>query len=155
MGLGRDSRYGSIYVSVPSAAPRLDCRRRGRPTHSIADVTTALLKMMGKLEQARPQYKEALRAKRKTLGDRHPSPLTSISNMGTLLHNMGKLEEARPLLEEDLQASKETLGDRHPDMLISIGYLVVLLRATGDLAEAEAVSPGHIFGESGLFLLRK
>ena len=74
--------------------------------------------------------------------------------MGTLLHNMGKLEEARPLLEEDLQASKETLGDRHPDMLISIGYLVVLLRATGDLAEAEAVSPGHIFGESGLFFLR-
>ena len=64
---------------------------------------------------------EALQARRETLGDRHPSTLTSISNMGTLLHDMGKLEQARPLFEEALQGRRETLGDRHPDTLMSIG----------------------------------
>eukprot|EP00964_Phaeocystis_antarctica_P048556 scaffold28115_cov70-Phaeocystis_antarctica.AAC.1 len=91
---------------------------------------------MGKLEEARPLYEEALQGERETLGDRHPSTLTSINCMGVLLQEMGKLEEARPLLEEDLQASRETLGDRHPDTLISIYNMGDLLETQGSLAEA-------------------
>ena len=49
---------------------------------------------MGKLEEARPLYEEALQAKRETLGGRHPNTLTSIGNMCGLLVDMGKLEEA-------------------------------------------------------------
>jgi len=61
---------------------------------------------MGKLEKARPLHEESLQASRETLGDRHPSTLASINNMGMLLQKMGKLEEARPLLEESLQARR-------------------------------------------------
>jgi len=61
-----------------------------------------LLLAMGKLEEARPLYEEALQARKETLGDRHPETLTSISNMGGLLKKMGKLHEARPLYEEAL-----------------------------------------------------
>ena len=42
---------------------------------------------------------EALRERRKTLGDRHRTTLISINNMGLLLKNMGKLVEARPLYD--------------------------------------------------------
>ena len=79
-----------------------------------------LLKVMGKLEEARPLLEEALQACRETLGDRHPNTLIY---MGALLYAMGMLEEARPLFKEALQARKETLGDRHPDTLDSIKWL--------------------------------
>ena len=76
-----------------------------------------------KLEEARLMHEEALQVCRKTLGDRHPSTLVSLHNMGLLLQDMNKLEEARPLLEEDLQACRETLGCRHPSTLTSINNL--------------------------------
>ena len=38
-----------------------------------------LLKDMGKPDEARPLYEEALQARRETLGDRHPDTLTSIT----------------------------------------------------------------------------
>ena len=95
-----------------------------------------LLVQMGKLEEARPLYEEALQAFRETLGDRHPNTLGSISNMGVLLKKMGKLEKAKPLYEEALQGERETLGDRHPETLTSIGNMGALLYAMGMLEEA-------------------
>ena len=92
---------------------------------------------MGKREEARPLFEEALQACRATLGDRHPSTLTSINNLGLLLHAMGKLEEARPLLEEALQAQRETLGDRHPDTLTSISNFGMALHANKVLDGAQ------------------
>ena len=83
---------------------------------------------MGKLEEARPLYEEAVQARRETLGDRHPDTLTSISNMGSLQQEMGKLKEARLLYEEAVQGSKETLGDRHPHTLIFTEHLDFLLK---------------------------
>ena len=62
-----------------------------------------LMHDMGQLEEARPLYEEALQARRETLGDRHPSTLSSIKNMGQLLKDMGQLKEAKPLLREALQ----------------------------------------------------
>ena len=44
-----------------------------------------LLKDMGQLEAAKPLYEEALRAKRETLGNLHPSTLASIINISALL----------------------------------------------------------------------
>ena len=87
-----------------------------------------LLQDMGKLKEARPLLEEALQTCRETLGDRHPSTLASIYNVGLLLEAMGELGEAEPLLEEALQGRKETLGDRHPDTLTSISNMGELER---------------------------
>ena len=68
----------------------------GKDGRIVADTLTSidnmglLLKLMGKLEEARPLYEEALQGKRETLGDRHPSTLSSIGNMGLLLKAMGE-----------------------------------------------------------------
>ena len=59
------------------------------------------------------------RARRETLGDKHPSTLLSLNNLGMLLRAQGKLEEAAPLCREALQAQRETLGDKHPSTLLS------------------------------------
>jgi tetratricopeptide (TPR) repeat protein len=72
-----------------------------------------LLQAQGKLSEAEPLYREALEARRRTLGDTHPSTLASISNMAVLLQDQGKLSEAEPLYREALEASRRTLGDTH------------------------------------------
>ena len=98
-----------------------------------------LLKDQGKLDEAGVLYREALEARRATLGDRHPHTLTSMNNLGSLLRDQGKLDEAGVLYREALEASRATLGDRHPDTLISISYLGRLLHDQGRLGEAETL----------------
>ena len=44
--------------------------------------------------------REALKARRETLGDRHKSTLTSIANLGSLLEARGNLAGAEELLRE-------------------------------------------------------
>eukprot|EP00964_Phaeocystis_antarctica_P088861 scaffold56561_cov46-Phaeocystis_antarctica.AAC.1 len=58
---------------------------------------------MGKLEEARPLYEEAMQGKRETLGDRHPRTLLSIYFMGELLEKQGMLAEAIPFFTEELE----------------------------------------------------
>ena len=61
-----------------------------------------LLKEQGKYDEAEPLYREALKVRRETLGDRHPDTLISINNFGGLLKNQGKYDEAEPLFREAL-----------------------------------------------------
>ena len=75
--------------------------------------------------------------KRETLGDRHPSTLNSIGNLGALLQAKGDLAAAEPLYREALEAQRETLGDRHPSTLFSINSLDRLLQAKRKLLPAE------------------
>jgi tetratricopeptide (TPR) repeat protein len=104
---------------------------------------TELLEDMGKPEEARllreeqlQVSKEAMRANRETLGDRHEDTLSSIDDTAYLLNRLGKLEEARPLYEEALKGQRETLGDRNTDTLASISVLAMLLEEMGQLEEA-------------------
>ena len=71
-----------------------------------------------------------------TLGDRHPDTLTSINNLGTLLHSKGEVDEAALLLDEALAMRRATLGDRHPHTLGSMNNLARLLHDQGRLEEA-------------------
>ena len=51
--------------------------------------------------------------RRETLGERHPSTLTSISNLGMLLKEKGDLDGAEALYREALEGwCRATLGDR-------------------------------------------
>ena len=85
----------ALVAQARAALARLPEGERG--TSVLINQLGVLLQKMGKLDEARPLYEEALQARRATLGDRHPRTLTSISNMGMLLMDMGKLDEARPL----------------------------------------------------------
>ena len=56
----------------------------------------------GDLAAAEPLYREALEARREILGNRHPSTLGSINNLGALLQDKGDLAAAEPLYREAL-----------------------------------------------------
>ena len=59
-----------------------------------------LLLAKGDLVAAEPLIREALEARRETLGDRHPSTLHSINSLGELLQDKGDLAATEPLLRE-------------------------------------------------------
>ena len=69
-----------------------------------------LLKDMGKLEEAKLLYEEALQARRETLGDRHPDTLISISNLADLLRAAGALVESEAVLGNAVGVAQEVLG---------------------------------------------
>ena len=105
----------ALVIQAQTALARLPEAERG--TSMLLSKIGELMQDMGRREEARPLLQEALKARRETLGDRHPDTLSSIFNMGWLLKEMGQLEEARPLFEEALHALRETLGDSHPKTL--------------------------------------
>ena len=111
----------------------------GRETQGKLDDTLLGADTQGKLDAAEPLYREALRARRETLGATHPDTLTSMSNLASLLKAQGKLDEAEPLYREVLRVQGGTLGEmsNDPDMLASMSNLASLLEDQGKLAEAE------------------
>ena len=74
--------------------------RSKRATSDLINNYASLLHKQGKLDDAEPLFREALDGRRATLGDRHPSTLTSINNYAQLLRNQGKLDDAQPLFRE-------------------------------------------------------
>ena len=72
-----------------------------------------LLKEMGQLVEARPFHEEALKARRETLGDRHPDTLISISNLADLLRAAGALVESEAVLSNSVGVTQEVFGSNH------------------------------------------
>jgi tetratricopeptide (TPR) repeat protein len=104
--------------------------------HSSSTGMARLLQAQGKLCVAEPLYREALAARRRTLGDEHPDTLASIYNLAVLLQDQGKLGEAEPLYLEALAARRRTFGKEHIDTLTSITGMARLLEDQGKLFEA-------------------
>ena len=101
------------------------------------DTLASELKALGKYDEAEPLFREALEMNRETLGNRHPSTLGSINNLGLLLVAKGDLAAAEPLCREALEGKRETLGSQHRSALLAISCLGALLYAKGDLTAAE------------------
>ena len=120
-----------------AALDRLPAEECG--TSALMNNLGRLLQAQGDLTGAEVLLREALKACRETLGDRHIDTLTSISNLGALLSDQGDLEGAEVLLREALQARRETLGDRHKETLTSINNLAMVLQDKSDLAEADVL----------------
>jgi ATP-dependent exoDNAse (exonuclease V) beta subunit len=75
--------------------------REERATSALQDRLASLLQAQGKLDEAGVLFREALEAKRATLGDRHSDTLTSINNLGTLLRAQDAVESPQGLLQAD------------------------------------------------------
>ena len=121
------------------AAAAIDKQFGGQPVvdaalrQALAEVYSGL----GLSDQAMPLAKAALATRRRVLGEEHPDTLTSINDMGRLLHDQGKLGEAEPYLREALDKRRRVLGEEHPFTLVSINNLGFLLQDQGKLDEAE------------------
>ncbi len=78
--------------------------------------------------------KEAVTSYRRTLGNKHPYTLASISNLA-LLKARDNLGEAEKLFAEALDGRRSTLGNKHSDTLSSIKCLAIVLHR-GNKSEA-------------------
>ena len=128
---------------------------KSEKTLSVINNLACLLKRQGCLEAAGTLYREALKARRSTLGDKHPQTLVSMSNLGAQLYAQGKLNEASVLMNEALEMRRATLGAKHPSTLTSAANMGNVLKQKGDVKGAapllkqalegrrEALGPTH------------
>ena len=126
----RPSRYTARRLKR-TASSAIGTRARSPPSTTSAGCC--------RTRATSPLHREAVEGQRATRGDRHPSTLTSIGNLGVLLGGKGDYAAAELLLREALEAQRATLGNRHPSTLTSIGNLGSLLQDKGDLAAAESL----------------
>jgi hypothetical protein len=73
-----------------------------------------VLQAQGNLEEARLLHVEALEGRRRVLGSDHPSTLTSMLNLGTLMSKLNDGEAAAALLRECFDGMQRGLGQNHP-----------------------------------------
>eukprot|EP00964_Phaeocystis_antarctica_P047600 scaffold27536_cov63-Phaeocystis_antarctica.AAC.1 len=104
-------------LSLELLSARLQAERAtGRSTRSTLNTLATELQVQGKVDEAEPLFREALEMDRETLGDRHPSTLTSTNNLGLLLKDKGDLAAAEPLLREWAIGYDADLGSASADL---------------------------------------
>ncbi|HEX6039606.1 tetratricopeptide repeat protein [Longimicrobium sp.] len=156
---GRDARVlywiaswaGEVWGTLGDYRQSLECWvecfhlvQAGRVTLATRDVAslwcdlaTALWRI-GRAAEAIPFLEQSIGARERLLGPEHPDTLTSVSNLGGVLHALGHSAAAEPYCRRALEARERVLGVEHPKTLSSMSNLGSVLQALGRPAEAEA-----------------
>jgi Flp pilus assembly protein TadD len=92
---------------------------------------------------------QALAARIRVLGDRHPDTLTARANLATAYSRAGRIGEAIALQTKVLADRIEVLGPGHPDSLTSLADLAESHRSAGRLEDAIALFREAIAGANG------
>jgi tetratricopeptide (TPR) repeat protein len=94
---------------------------------------------MTELGEAEELCRRTLYERHRVLGPDHSLTLTSLNNLGVVLHAQGKLSEAVPLLRSALEKKQATKGNDGTATLTVMTNLALLLEATGETAEAHVL----------------
>ncbi len=98
----------------------------------------ALLRKLGRYDEAEEWLTEAIEGRRRILGDEHEETLSSINSRGVLLQRQERLDEAEPYVREALAGHRRALGDDHPSTLTILNNLSTLMYRMGRVDEAES-----------------
>jgi hypothetical protein len=80
-----------------------------------------------------------------TLGESHPTTLTTQFNLALLFHDHGKFDRAEPLYLECLEKRKKILGETHPDTVVTSNNLTALYQYQSNKpVEAETSDPADL-----------
>ena len=91
----------------------------------------------GLYQKAAMLSKRTLEQKKAILGGRHPSTLTSMNNLASVLERLGKYGEAEGIHRQTLGLRESKLGKEHPDTLASVFCLANLLHQKKQHQNAE------------------
>jgi tetratricopeptide (TPR) repeat protein len=91
-----------------------------------------------KLEEAKTLTRQALEARTKILGPRHPTTFKTVRQLARVLSKAGEWEEAMGHWEKATSGLQETIGADHPDVRKCEKDLAVM-RAATKLAEDRAL----------------
>ncbi|KAH9203233.1 P-loop containing nucleoside triphosphate hydrolase protein [Leptodontidium sp. 2 PMI_412] len=95
---------------------------------------------LGKDEAARALLEQVIKIQGTTLPKKHPSTLTSMSNLALVLRRQGKYADAEAMNRQTLEIQEEVLGKKHPDTLTTMSNLALVLDSQGKYADAEAMN---------------
>jgi hypothetical protein len=93
----------------------------------------------GKYAEAERINLEVLGARRRVLGDEHPSTLVTAGNFASSLSDQGRYVEAERIERQVLDVRRRVLGDEHPDTLTTAGNLASSLLGQGKYVAAEEI----------------
>lgn len=126
---------------------------RERRTLQSGTYTARMLRLLGRLREARSLQEYNVHLLRRTLDEDHRQTLLAEHNLALCLRRDGELEAARDLMREGRRRLILLSGADHPDvLLVSLDY-AMLLRALGqrararELAETTAAAYSHKLGE--------
>jgi CHAT domain-containing protein/TPR repeat protein len=94
----------------------------------------------GRFKEALPLAEKAWNLRKKILGEKHPSTLTSLNHLARIHGDLGHLNEALSLLEKAYRPSSEELGEKHYSTVLSLNNLARINRDLGHLNEALPLS---------------
>jgi tetratricopeptide (TPR) repeat protein len=97
----------------------------------------AVLRVMGRLEEAEREHRAVLRARLSTLGPDDPGTLANRNNLALVLHDLGRLKEAEEEHRIVHEVRARTLGADHPATLTNRNNLAMVLHDLGRFDEAE------------------
>ncbi|KAK7408882.1 hypothetical protein QQX98_008943 [Neonectria punicea] len=145
----RGEAADQVQQSKPSSQQEaIDRKSQSNPT--IAEVASAanLTSMTiiadkhhqeGRYGMAVQKYWEILDIQEKTLGNDHPSALTTMNKLGVALDLAGKYNEALRIHEKTHDLRSRVLGQEHPDTLDSLNNIALVLESQGQYGKAEKV----------------
>lgn len=104
----------------------------------------ALLVRTGRNEEAAPILEDTLKLKRELYGDRHPTTLSTLNNLCSVLASIGNVQQSMVYGREAYEGRKEVLGEGDPRTFVS---LLNLARA---MADAELYEDALIMLQEGV-----
>ncbi|MEU6773757.1 FxSxx-COOH system tetratricopeptide repeat protein [Streptomyces sp. NPDC046759] len=126
---------------------------RARRTLQSGYYTARMLRLLGRLHEARSLQAYNVHLLRRTLDEAHRQTLLAEHNLALCLRRDGELEEARETMRDARRRLKVLSGAEHPDVLmVSLDY-AMLLRVLGErdearnMAEQTAQAYAHRLGE--------
>ncbi|MFF4353989.1 tetratricopeptide repeat protein [Streptomyces sp. NPDC001530] len=98
----------------------------------------AVLRVLGRLQQAEAEHRAVLEARIRVLGMDDPATLVSRNNLALVLHDLDRLEEAEEQHRIVSDIRKRDLGEDHPATLTNRNNHAFVLHDLGQATAAEA-----------------
>ncbi|KAH8826742.1 hypothetical protein DL96DRAFT_1211646 [Flagelloscypha sp. PMI_526] len=124
------------YASIFERAKEIGGSGVGWGLDTCKSNLAAAYQALGRRAEALDLQVSVLANKKQTLGDEHPSTLTSMNNLATLYMHLGRHAEALDLQVSVLANWKQTLGEEHPSTLASMNNLASTYTHLGRHADA-------------------
>ncbi|MBM4001106.1 MAG: tetratricopeptide repeat protein [Planctomycetes bacterium] len=95
---------------------------------------------LGDYARAEPLYHDAIAARERILGERHPEFARTLNDLANLHYAKADFANAESLYRRSMEIRKTLFGDRHGDYAASLHNLALLYDAMGDYGRAEPLA---------------
>lgn len=83
-------------------------------------------KMRWKYKILEDLFVQVIETRKRLIGEKHPSTLTSMAKLASTYRNQRRWEEAEELFVQVIETQKRVLGEEHPDTLTSMAELALM-----------------------------